>query len=310
MKRPAESELVGEVRFGFGPPAPPGSASGNPFAGISLSAPGLSAGSPFTAAASGVVSNFAPIAAPAASLAALPGFGSNGNSANPFMGLSLFSQAASTETVGSLPAQPVPGARVLAREDSSDGQDATQPEDPVEEQGTPGAEGATGEEEDEVVFSAECKLWKMVRHVPPPPAAAGTGADDASGAAGEDGGATPRGGSAAVRVEEDNAWRWQERGTGIVHINKHAKTGAGRLVMRMRGVLKLLLNTPVFPTTKYEKVGQKSVRFVGVDAEKCAVPPKEGDMSLCAYRLNLLSNDQQGKFLAVLQDLLGVPAAA
>ena len=71
-----------------------------------------------------------------------------------------------------------------------------------------------------------------------------------------------------------------------VHINRHKTTGAGRLVMRMRGVLKLLLNTPIFPTTRrawlfslswaicsvsivrYEKVGQKSVRFVGVDTEE------------------------------------------
>lgn len=35
-----------------------------------------------------------------------------------------------------------------------------------------------------------------------------------------------------------------------VHINRHKTTGAGRLVMRMRGVLKLLLNTPIFPTTR------------------------------------------------------------
>ena len=89
-------------------------------------------------------------------------------------------------------------------------------------------------------------------------------------------------------------WRWQERGCGIVgtlpgnpeipsclcmlaqwffiqylcgfscagpvlvfsqvHINRHKATGAGRLVMRMRGVLKLLLNTPIFPTTRQGKV--------------------------------------------------------
>lgn len=35
-----------------------------------------------------------------------------------------------------------------------------------------------------------------------------------------------------------------------VHINRHKTSGAGRLVMRMRGVLKLLLNTPIFPTTR------------------------------------------------------------
>ena len=35
-----------------------------------------------------------------------------------------------------------------------------------------------------------------------------------------------------------------------MHINRHKKTRAVRLVMRMRGVLKLLLNTPVFPTAR------------------------------------------------------------
>lgn len=72
--------------------------------------------------------------------------------------------------------------------------------------------------------------------------------------------------------------------------------------MRMRGVLKLLLNTPLFPNTKYEKVGQKSVRFVGVDAEESSL--KEAKVSLCAFRLNLQSSDQQAKFLDVLHNLL------
>jgi len=149
------------------------------------------------------------------------------------------------------------------------------------------AEGpdVTGEEDEQVVFRAEGKLWKLVRSAQPPGA-------DAPAAAAE-----PEGG-------QGKNWRWQERGCGVVHINRHGKTGAGRLVMRMRGVLKLLLNTPVFPTTKYEKVGQKSMRFVGVDAEEDA-----GEVALCAYRLSLQSGDQQAKFLAVLSDL-GVSAAA
>ncbi|CAE7448184.1 YRB2 [Symbiodinium natans] len=71
--------------------------------------------------------------------------------------------------------------------------------------------------------------------------------------------------------------------------------------MRMRGVLKLLLNTPVFPTTRYEMVGQKSVRFVGVDAE-AQDGTKSEEVSFSAFRLNLHSSDQQGKFLAVLRD--------
>lgn len=146
-----------------------------------------------------------------------------------------------------------------------------------EEDGTAGDE-PTGEEDEEVIYRNACKLFRL-----------SNGKDDAN--------------EQTSSSDKGTGWRWQERGCGIVHINKHRKTGAGRLVMRMRGVLKLLLNTPVFPTTKYEKVGQKSVKFVGVDAD--AKPAKAKDeVVLTAFRLNLQSSDQQEKFLAVLGDLM------
>merc|ERR1740121_881352 len=167
---------------------------------------------------------------------------------------------------------------------------AGEPDGAGEAEDSQAAEGpdVTGEEDEQVVFRAEGKLWKLVRSAQPPGA-------DAPAAAAE-----PEGG-------QGKNWRWQERGCGVVHINRHGTTGAGRLVMRMRGVLKLLLNTPVFPTTKYEKVGQKSMRFVGVDTEEDAGAPRE--VALCAYRLSLQSGDQQAKFLAVLGDL-GVSTSA
>lgn len=108
-----------------------------------------------------------------------------------------------------------------------------------------------------------------------------------------------------------------------MRINRHKATGRGRIVMRMKGVLKVLLNTPIFPSCNYEKVGQKSVKFVGVDidggggeAPKGETPnaarlapgsrlaPTGDAPGLCAYRLNLLSSDQQGRFMRVLQGLL------
>lgn len=155
----------------------------------------------------------------------------------------------------------------------------------------------------------------MVRHAATPAvgsAPASTAADAADVAAavsGADaGGGGPDGSGSAVAsaaaAGQENGWRWQEKGHGMLHINRHAKTNAGRLVMRMRGVLKLLLNTPVFPTAKYEKVGQKSVRFMGVDPDESVL--KDGQVSMCAYRLNLLTGDQQGKFLSVLEDRCGV----
>lgn len=196
-----------------------------------------------------------------------------------------------------------------------------------------GTGAGTGEEEEEVVFRAECKLWKLVAHsVPTAPVSAvapaippstttispvgseaggSSGGREAAGAGGGTAELDAAAGDAAAAAAansaggaKENGWRWQERGCGILHINRHGKTGAGRMVMRMRGVLKLLLNTPLIPNTKYEKVGQKSVRFVGVDAEEGSLKEKEAKVSLCAFRLNLQSSDQQAKFLDVLQDLL------
>merc|ERR1711920_631325 len=128
-----------------------------------------------------------------------------------------------------------------------------------------------GETED-TIFKTDCKLWKLVK--------------DAASSENP----SPNDSDATAPI----AYRWQERGCGNVHVYKHKKTGAGRLVMRLRGVLKLLLNTPIIPTTKYEKVGQKSVRFDGIDTADGAEP-------LCAYRLNLHSGDQQQKFITAVQ---------
>ncbi|CAJ1421320.1 unnamed protein product [Effrenium voratum] len=175
---------------------------------------------------------------------------------------SLFTAAATTlKSPSSLPKTDTK-EETDAKEDESEHEKETEEKEEASEGEDVGDE-PTGEEDEEVVFRADCKLWKLVK-LPP-------GKEDSEG------------------------WRWQERGCGIVHINRHKSSGHFRLVMRMRGVGKLLLNTPVFPSTRYEKVGQKSVRFVGVDADDQA-------NALCAFRLNLHSSDQQEKFLAVLKD--------
>lgn len=149
---------------------------------------------------------------------------------------------------------------------------AAEPEDAEPDRDAGDAAEVTGEEDEEVLFKGECKLWKLVKDQAVQPAA-----------------------------DEDQPWRWQERGCGFVHINRHRASGAGRIVMRMRGVLKLLLNTPVFPTTRYEKMGQKTVRFVGIDAEE----PSQDKVPLSAFRISLQSADQQDKFLTVLRDMVG-----
>lgn len=244
---------------------------------------------------------------------------------NPFMGLSLFSSptAPSLPPVSASP-QPVVAEAVTpgsvksstdepstARQQSSaseipastdpqsrlGAQDVEESTDQVPPPSTELNE-PTGEEEEKVVFRAECRLWKLARSVGTPETCTTADAQDDPTSKNDS-----QGEVTAAKSGDQKGWHWQERGSGIVHINRHSKTGDGRLVMRMRGVLKLLLNTPVFPTTKYERVGQKSVRFVGVDAEAPIAPDKQ--VTLCAYRLNLQSADQQGKFLAVLQELLG-----
>jgi Ran-binding protein 3 len=163
------------------------------------------------------------------------------------------------------------------------------------------AKQGTGEEDEEVIFHAECKLSKLVRH-----AVLQMPATDTPSEAPSEGGSSPgAGGAGAVSgasaaAGQENGWRWQEKGCGILHINWNAKNGSGRLVMRMRGVLKVLLNTPVFPTTKYERVGQKSVRFVGIDVEDHS---KDGQIPMCAFRLTLQNSDQLAKLLSVLQPI-------
>ncbi|CAK9030316.1 Ran-specific GTPase-activating protein 2 (Ran-binding protein 2) (RANBP2) [Durusdinium trenchii] len=253
MKRPAsELERVSQTEPELAGDAGDAGCESNPFAGISL----------FQSGASSLVSS-------------TTGFPSNGTmteSGNPFMGLSLFSSPTSgklfTAAVTTLQQKPPGDAGDQPKADCEAAEVAEAAEDAANEadDGESAGDEPTGEEDEEVIFRADCKLWKLVKL--------------------EDGKA--------------EGWRWQERGCGIVHINRHKTSGAGRLVMRMRGVLKLLLNTPIFPTTRYEKVGQKSVRFVGVDTEESQ--SCHGEVAFCAFRLNLHSSDQQGKFLAVLRE--------
>lgn len=219
----------------------------------------------------------------------------SGKTANPFMGLSLFSPppssgslfttaATSLQRMTSTASSAAQSTGTVAGEDTQEDDEEGGPDEEEEQEPEEilQQDGPTGEEEEEVVFKAEsCKLWKLVRQ--------DVGGEQAPTLAG------------AGSASKENGWRWQERGLGTVHINRHKKTGAGRLVMRMRGVLKLLLNTPVFPTTKYEKVGNRSVCFVGVDVEGSTQADQV--VTLSAFRISLGSSDLQGRFLAMMKDL-------
>mmetsp|Transcript_4814 Transcript_4814/g.10546 ORF Transcript_4814/g.10546 Transcript_4814/m.10546 type:complete len:307 (+) Transcript_4814:60-980(+) len=300
MKRPAEETLVAER-----PPPPQPS---NPFAGISLTATSQSGGL-FSAAAAGFGK---PSEAPAQ-----VGTKSSSSSSNPFMGLSLYSSSSGgsglfTSAANSLPsftastgttnfsASSTAPATASAADATKNSEKALEDEDSAAF-GAAGGGECTGEEGEEVLFRGECKLWKLVRQsedtaVVPPGGTAG-GSDNA------DTSVTEATASAATASAGD--WKWQERGCGVVRVNRNTKDtkSPARLVMRMRGVLKVLLNTPIFPTTSYEKIGQKSVKFVGIDEERAG----SSDVAFCAYRLNLQNAEQQSQFLNAVQKVVAAP---
>eukprot|EP00746_Dinoflagellata_sp_MGD_P025104 gnl/MRDRNA2_/MRDRNA2_158984_c0_seq1.p1 gnl/MRDRNA2_/MRDRNA2_158984_c0~~gnl/MRDRNA2_/MRDRNA2_158984_c0_seq1.p1 ORF type:complete len:364 (-),score=88.91 gnl/MRDRNA2_/MRDRNA2_158984_c0_seq1:22-1113(-) len=326
-----------------------GLSAANPFSGPSLFGSTSNPSTLFTSAAAEAKTS---ASAGFALSADLGKSGTGVSGSNPFMGLSLFSpppaaaeglfsSAASklpnetpkqefhlqkeatptTETTKAADSSPSPPVKLCLEQliqETPPGKDAS-PAASAGNADSPVAADSfeqTGEEDEEVAFSADCKLWKLVKARAPAGAVVSEGSDvsgpekkeaDAEG----DGDSQERSkmegshDSSQASRSGPNAWQWQDRGCGVIHLNRHRESGRGRLVMRMRGVRKVLLNTPVFPTTKYEKVGQKSVKFMGVDVESA---PSECE-KFAAYRLNLLSADKQSSFMQALQDMLQKPAA-
>ncbi|KAI5454922.1 hypothetical protein NCC49_002198 [Naganishia albida] len=60
---------------------------------------------------------------------------------------------------------------------------------------------------------------------------------------------------------------WKERGTGSLHLNIHKKDRSARLVMRAEGVLRLILNTPLYAGMKPE-LTDRYVKFAIVEEGK------------------------------------------
>lgn len=88
--------------------------------------------------------------------------------------------------------------------------------------------------------------------------------------------------------EKAVSMKWIEKCIGFVRLMKNDDSGAIRLVVRMKGVYRLILNIAlVEKLCRAEKVGNKSVRFNGIDE----------DGSLGMFRINLLTEDQQTAFL-------------
>ena len=95
--------------------------------------------------------------------------------------------------------------------------------------------------------------------------------------------------------QEEGPLKWTEKGIGFVRLIKQKESGQIRLVVRMKGVYRLMLNTGFVPKiARCEKVGNKSVKFTAIE-----------DDVISDFRLNLFMEDQQTAFLASLdQDLM------
>ncbi|KAJ8732201.1 hypothetical protein PYW08_014931 [Mythimna loreyi] len=66
------------------------------------------------------------------------------------------------------------------------------------------------------------------------------------------------------------AWEagsWRERGRGVLRLND-APAGAARLVARVAGSLRVVLNTKLWPDMVVERAGTKSLRITAVDSQQ------------------------------------------
>lgn len=61
---------------------------------------------------------------------------------------------------------------------------------------------------------------------------------------------------------ESSNREWKEKGIGVVKINENQVTGASRLLMRSDGVLKVLVNSRLFPGINYSLLNERAVRVV------------------------------------------------
>ncbi|SCV99889.1 LAFE_0B04742g1_1 [Lachancea fermentati] len=70
---------------------------------------------------------------------------------------------------------------------------------------------------------------------------------------------------------------WKERGVGGLHVNENPETGKSRIVMRSRGLLKVILNVPLIKGVSVHKgfpaslQGDKFIRIITVNEEKTPV---------------------------------------
>jgi len=73
--------------------------------------------------------------------------------------------------------------------------------------------------------------------------------------------------------------KWHERGVGQLKVNASINGASSRLVMRVEGIGRLILNIPIHANMKIEKSGDKAVRFIGASMDK------EKEMSIYSVRV-------------------------
>merc|ERR1711964_447921 len=83
-------------------------------------------------------------------------------------------------------------------------------------------------------------------------------------------------------------WTWRERGAGVLKLLRHRDTNATRIVMRQKGVLSILLNTPLLGVATKE--GQRTVRLLAA----------EEDATIGSYRAKLANVQEQAELVAEL----------
>ncbi len=138
--------------------------------------------------------------------------------------------------------------------------EASEEEEEEPEPEVPAAAHSDELEGEEQIYQADCKLFKLMKE-----------------------------------TEAAETMKWIEKCIGFVRLLKTKETDCLRLVVRMKGVYRLILNVALIDKIcRAEKVGNKSVRFNAVDE----------DGSLGMYRLNLLTEDQQSAFLELLPGTL------
>jgi len=62
--------------------------------------------------------------------------------------------------------------------------------------------------------------------------------------------------------------QWRERGVGQIRVNENKQDKSLRMLMRVEGTHRLILNTSLAATRNVEKPSDKAVRFIAIDYEK------------------------------------------